>query len=407
MAMTDFALNKLKPRSSRYEVSDGKGLSVRITPKGTKTWVFRYMIDGIPRRMTLGQYPAVSLADVRAAHGRAMVAIEKGIDPGKKAQDEKAVRKAVPTISEFIDEFWQIELKGKKSGLETLRALKKDVIPVWRKRKVFDITRRDVVLLLDHVRERAPVLANRLQASLVRLFNFGIERGILENTPCSRLKRYEEKARRRVLSNDEIKLLWNALALDNKGTDIYRITKLALKMILITGQRPGEVCGMEWGEIQDRLWTIPSERMKNKESNSIFLTGLALDIFEQARPYSSDSRFVFRSSHNENEYVKPGSLSHALVRHWTEMGFDEKAERFTPHDLRRTVRTRLAESGVSDIIAERIMSHKLQGILAVYNRYDYDLEKRQALETWERELRRIVGLDTGTPGKVIPIRRAK
>jgi integrase len=87
------------------------------------------------------------------------------------------------------------------------------------------------------------------------------------------------------------------------------------------------------------------------------------------------------------------------------MGFKENAERFTPHDLRRTVRTRLAALGISDVVAERVLGHKLQGILAVYNRYDYDQEKRQALEAWERALMHILGMETGEIDNVLPFRR--
>ena len=120
-----------------------------------------------------------------------------------------------------------------------------------------DITRRDAVLLLDKVRGRAPIGANRLQAVLVRMFNFAAERGLLEHSPLVGMRRPRESSRSRVLSDDEIKLLWAALDLENVDMDIYRVTKLALKMILLTGQRPGEVAGMAWSEIDDEVESAP------------------------------------------------------------------------------------------------------------------------------------------------------
>jgi len=407
MALTDLQVKKLSPRQDRFEVSDGKGLSVRVTPGGTRTWIFRYRYEGKPRRMTLGKFPGVSLAVAREKHAKAMQSIQSGVDPGRKQQEAKAERIAAPTISQMIQEFWKIELNAKKSGPETRRLLNKDVVPRWGARKVADLKRRDIVLLIDDIRDRAPITANRVLGALTRFFNFAAERGIIDDSPCLRIRKPKETGRARVLTDEEIKLLWEALDLENKEVDIYRISKLAMKMILLTGQRPGEVCGMTWDELDDYFWNIPAARMKGNEDHRVPLSGMALEVIEQSRPYSGDSRYVFRSSHKDDSPMTAHALSRALVRHWQEMGYEEDAEKFTPHDLRRTLRTRLAALGITDIVAERVMGHKLQGVLAVYNRYSYDTEKRVALEKWERELRRILGARTSSPGKVISMRRVK
>lgn len=432
MALTDLQVNKLRPRSGRFEVSDGKGLSIRITPEGSKTWVFRYVFgqketlkDGkrikipIPRRMTLGSYPGTSLAEARELHAKALQDVKKGIDPGLKQKEAKAALKAAPTISELIDEFWDMELQSKKSGVETKRLLDKDIIPAWKNRKVADIKRRDIVLLLDAVRKRAPITANRVLGALTRMFNFAAERGIIEDSPCTRIRKGTEKGRDRVLTDEEIRLLWAALDLDNRQVDMYHLTKLALKMILLTGQRPGEVTGMAWDEINDTSWNIPKERMKNAEPQQVPLTYMALEIIECAKPYSNGP-YVFISPQGPGfarkrksqakvpqEHDAPmtaHALSRALVRHWVEIGFKEDAERFTPHDLRRTVRTRLASLGVDDVVGEKVLGHKLQGVLSIYNRHSYADEKRKALERWERELKRILGIDMDMPGNVIPFK---
>lgn len=269
-------------------------------------------------------------------------------------------------------------------------------------RKVKSITRRDAVLLLDNVRDRAKITANRLQTVLVRMFNFAAERGMLDYSPLTGMKKQREKARDRVLNNEEIKILWDALNLENMTMDIYRVSKLALKMILLTGQRPGEVCGMTWNEIDGNTWTIPAERMKSKDAHSVPLSDMALEIIEQARIYSGDTPFVFASTHKDEGATTTRALSKAIYRHWQEIGINEK---FTPHDLRRTLRTRLAEIGIDNVVAERVLAHKLQGLLAVYNRHSYDTEKRQALDKWERKLRHIVGIDEPEQGKILQMRR--
>jgi integrase len=398
MALSALQIKKLVPRGQRFEVSDGQGLSIRIMPTGTKTWVFRYMIDGTARRMTLGPYPAIPLSEARELHAKAMQEVERGIDPGVKQQEAKATRKAAPTVADLLEEYWDMELKDTPSGKARKRMVEKDTLPAWGKRKAATITRRDAVLLVDTVRERAPIMANRLQGVLVRMFNFAAERGILEHSPLTGMKKKPEKACTRVLTDKEIKLLWQALDLDNMTMDIYRVSKLALKTILLTGQRPGEVCGMAWGEIDSAgFWNIPAERTKSREAQRVPLTDMALEVIEQARFYSGKGRFVFLSSHKDNEPMTAHALSRAIARHWQELGFSAK---WTPHDLRRTLRTRLAEIGIDDVVAERVLGHKLQGIMAVYNRHGYDTEKRQALEQWAKKLRQLVGIEEQDQGKI-------
>lgn len=405
MGLTDLQIKKLTPKSTFFDVPDGKGLYMRVMPGGSKTWVFRYMFDKKQRLMTLGNYPGISLAEAREAHAKALQDVQKGIDPGRKQKEAKAARKAAPTVSELIKEFWEIELGTKKSGTESKRLLDKDIIPAWGNRKAADIKRRDIVLLLDRIRERAPITGNRVQGALTRLFNFAAERGIIDDSPCTRIRKIAEKGRDRVLIDEEIRLLWAVLDLENRKVDMYRLSKLAMKMILLTGQRPGEVCGMTWDELNDKTWNIPAARMKGKQDHSVPLTRMAQDIIEQAKPYSSGSKFVFRSSYKEDSPMTAHALSRALVRHWTEIGFKEEDQRFTPHDLRRTLRTRLASLGVPDIIAERVLGHKLQGVLGVYNRHSYDQEKRQALEQWERALMHILGMETPELDNVVPFKR--
>jgi integrase len=298
MGLTDLSVRRFVPRSTRFEVSDGKGLSIRITPNGAKTWVFRYQFKGIPRRMSFGNYPGVSLAKARELHAQALQELQGGTDPGLKAQREKSKIKAEPNFKELLAEFWDLELSKQPSGKDRRRLVEKDVLRAWGKRKVSSITRRDAVLLLDTVRNRAPVTANRLQGVVVRMFNFACERGIIDHSPLVGMKRGKEEARARILNDDEIKALWQALDLDRKDIDIYKPTKLALKMILLTGQRPGEVSGMKWEEIKEDWWIIPATRTKTRKEHRVPILPMVAGILEDARVYSGESPFVFASSYN-------------------------------------------------------------------------------------------------------------
>ncbi|MBC2713985.1 MAG: tyrosine-type recombinase/integrase [Desulfobacteraceae bacterium] len=401
--LTDLKVKKLVIKKTRYEISDVMGLSIRVEPSGSKTWMYRYTFDSHRKRMRLGKYPAMSIAEARVKQRDALNDINNDIDPGLKQRQENEARKKVPTFEGMLEEFWDVELCHKKAGAATKRLIRKDTIHAWGNRKVVDIKRRDIVFILDGVRSRAPVTANRLHGALSRLFNFAAERGVIDDSPCTRIKKEPEKGRSRVLADDEIKAVWLALDWENKKVDMFRATKLAIRMILLTGQRPGEVCGMRWDEIsEDDIWDIPADRMKNEEPHQVPLTPLALEVIEKARELSSDKEFVFGSSHKPDAPLMVRTLSRAVNRHWSEMGINEK---FVPHDLRRTLRTRLAELGVSDIVAERVLGHKLQGLMAIYNQHQYHDEKRQALLKWENKLRYIVGLDLPDTGKIIQLLR--
>lgn len=390
--LTDLQLRKYKPKGGRQILWDSDGFGILIG-KRKKTWVFRYSFQEgnktVRKLMTLGQYPAVTLEEAHKEAAEARLKVARGIDPGAEIKNAKVARKAAPTIEEAIRELYDEELKDKRSGKETLRILSYDVIPHWGSRKVADITRRDIKLLLNGVKARAPITANRVYSALSRLFGYCVEGGIIDNSPFTHVKKpVKEIAKDRVLTDTELKLLWEGLSPTNKAVDIYRGTKLAMKMIILTGCRPGEVVGARWDEIKDAVLTIPAERMKGAELHRVPLTDMAIEVLEEARTLSGDSPYIFRSPHKDSAPLTAGSLSRAVLRHRAEMGIEAA---FTPHDLRRTLRTGLAELGVQDVVGERIMAHKLQGILKVYNRYSYDKEKLEALSQWESRLRVIVG----------------
>jgi integrase len=160
---------------------------------------------------------------------------------------------------------------------------------------------------------------------------------------------------------------------------------------------------MTWDEINGDTWNIPAARRKGRTAHSVPLCSLALEILNEARLISGQSVFVFQSPQGgADRPTERLSLSRAVSRHLQECGFNEA---WTPHDLRRTVRTGLAELGIGDLVAEQVLGHKIGGIMGVYNQHSYATEKRQALEKWERHIRRIVGIEV-EEGKVIPLRRA-
>lgn len=392
MKFTDAAIRGSKPKAERYEIfeDNGRGFGLRVAPTGRKTWFTLYRFDGKPRRLTHGTFPAVTLAEARRRHAEALASVERGIDPGALKQEMRRVDKEAASFADLVDEYERMEASQLKSSKELVRLIRKDAIPEWQHKKAKDITRRDVVLLIDKVRERAPSTAEHLQSRLVRLFNFAAERGILASSPIVGLRRRTTtKPRERTLSDEEIAAFWRATA-DVSDLDMSQAAADALRFILLTGQRPGEVVGARWPEFDGDVWRIPPERYKTDRAHSVPICPLAAAILENRKKDKRAKFYPFPTPRNLGRApMRVDALSKAIRRNREALGLRSPA---TPHDLRRTVRTRLAALGVEPVVAEKVIGHALPGMMKVYDRHEYLDEKRAALSRWEQELLRVAGI---------------
>ena len=405
---TDTLIKNLKPEPAKYYKREANGFAVKVWPSGVKTWVFIYTFDGKRKEMKLGEYPAMKLADARTDYGKAYELHKNGGDPGEVGRQQHEERRLAPTVEElakeYVEKYAMIE---KKSWEEDKRALNVEIIPLWGMIKAKDIRKRDIVLLLEGVVKRgSPVMANRLRALIHKMFAFATERDIIEMNPCSGVKPLvSEKPKERALSESEIKTLWESL--DKPDVLMSPETKRALRLILITGQRPGEVAGMDSTEIDGRWWTIPAERSKNGKAHRVYLSELALELI------GNKTGPVLPSPIGDGP-ITPGALHCALRRNLkgqlypdkrtaTKRGRYKKNEiatppeknrigidSFSPHDLRRTMATRMAEMGTMEEIIDRVLNHVRPGIIRTYNVYAYDKEIQKALESWERKLTQII-----------------
>jgi len=277
--------------------------------------------------------------------------------------------------------------------------LRKDVLPRWGGRKAKDIVRRDIVKLLNEIVDRgAPIQANRTLTVLRRMFRFAVGQAIIDVSPCNQVEAPSaENERDRALSEDEIRLLWPALDTAPMETNARRI----LRLMLVTGQRKAEVMGIHEREIDydKRLWTLPAERAKNGREHLMPLSSLALEILTESAP--NEAGYLFPSSFTGKPY-RGQSIDHA-----TRFLFDPRPqkkahhksarpplaglmERFTPHDLRRTVATRMREFGISRGDVKMVLNHLESDVTARYDRYDGITEKRRALELWAKRLEGII-----------------
>jgi integrase len=406
MKFTDRSIQALKPHEKRYiEWKDGgNGLGIRITPSGRKSFIFMYRFDGRPRMMTLGVYPKTTLADAHQDQANALKLLEKGIDPGeRRVEANQEARKAL-TVKQLGDEYLEKWAKPRKrSWEEDKRILDKDVLPRWKHRRAKDITRRDVITLLDSIVDRgAPIAANKTLAVIRKMYNFAIGRDIVETTPCAAIPAPSKiNQRDRVLSADEIKAFWNNL----EEAEMSKEIRLALKLQLLTAQRRGEIATIAWNDVDSESgwWTIPAERSKNTLPHRVPLSSQATAILEELKALNPESSWVFPSPRGKKTPVTADSLTKALSRNFDKL----KTEHFSPHDLRRTAASQMTAMGISRLVVSKILNHVESGITAVYDRHSYDKEKRQALDAWGRQLDTIIkGKDEESEDKVVELKRA-
>ncbi len=402
--LTDRAIEALRPRTARYEVWDEarKGFGVRVTPRGVKSFVWVYHFASRPRRMTFGTYPSMSLADAGVKLAEAQSLLKKGIDPGDRIVAERDAERHAETVGELVASYLDRYARARKrSASEDDRILRKDVLPRWGRRKAKDITRRDVVRLLNEIVDRgAPIQANRTLTIIRRMFNFAVGQAFIEVSPCDKVEAPSAENRRdRTLSEEEIRLLWLALDDASMEQNARRIPRL----MLATGQRKGEVVGLHRQEVdyERGLWTLPAARVKNGREHIIPLSSVARSILDEAEP-------------NRAGYLFPSKLTGLPYRgqsidHATRYLFDRRPvpssqnrvaksvtplaglmERFTPHDLRRTVATRMRELGISRGDVKMVLNHIETDVTSRYDKYDGLPEKRRALDLWGKRLEQII-----------------
>ena len=419
-AHTQAAVEKRKPHPlRRSEVPDGvvPGLYLVVQPSGAKSWALRYRLHGRPQKHTLGKLAAFDVKGARELARDALAVIAKGRDPGaerKQARHEAAdKRNEFQFVAEqFVERYakpknksWQQSTwtLGLKPGPEGLVKTESGVVAKWAGRRIQDITRRDVIELLDGIVDRgSPVMANRTLAAIRRLFNWCKERDILTVSPCENVKAPgPEKTRSRALDDWELKLLWKAA----DAEDSWQFGAL-VKLLILTGQRRSEVGEMRRGEIDvnQKTWTIPSERAKNKKVHEVPLSTAAMAVIEKLPNIKGDLVFTTTGKTPVSGFTRAKDrLSSAVAK----AAAPKDVEDWTIHDLRRTAASGMARLAQPVHVVEAVLNHKsgtIRGVAAIYNRYSYADEKRAALEAWGRH---VTALIQGATDNVVELSTAR
>jgi integrase len=388
--LTERLLSTLKPEPVAYPVWDQTlpGFAIRVQPTGSKAWYAVYSRRGTPRWLHLGNAGHVDLATARKSAAEMLLQVATGKDPAA----ERQAQRSSGTFGELAEQYVERHAKRQnKSWQHADRLVRRYLLPAWGKLPAASITCADAKTPLDGI--TAPVLSNQVKASGSAIFTWGTKKKIVTTSnPFHGIDSHPTVDRERVLSDSEVPLFWKAF--DGAGL----VAGSALRLILLTGQRPGEVAHMRREHIVDGWWEMPGEPVpalgwpgtKNGLSHRVWLPTAAREIIAELG----------------DGFVLPGErgggvkrLDAAMRDICAKLGI---AEKVTPHDLRRTFSSKVTGLGFGRDGMNRITNHREGGIADVYDRHEYADENRRILETVSAS---IMALATGeTKGKVVPIR---
>lgn len=378
----------IKAKNKRQEFWDSylPGFGMRVAPSGKKTFFVMCRDKGKQRRLSLGCYPIITLAEARDAARDKLRLVSQGLPLEEKKQESITLEQV---FKSFIERYAK---KKNKDWKGTEARLRNTLIKEYGTLDVRDITRANIIALLDKIVARnAPIQANRVHAGASKFFKWCIERGYIESNPVQYItKPAPENPRDRVLSDDELALIW-----DKAEKMKYPFGPL-LQILILTGQRKGEVSGMRWSEIniKEKIWLIPKERSKNGHAHAVPLSGKVLNILENV-PRFLHSDFVFTTT-GKTPVSGFGKLKSRLDK-------ASGVNNWIIHDIRRTVASGMARLKVTPYVVEKILNHvsgTFSSVAGVYNRYGYDDEKREALQAWGNYI-----LSNVVDGKINHIRR--
>jgi integrase len=373
-----------------------RGFGVRVTAGGARAFVLNYRLRGREHRITIGAWPDWSvLKAVREARN-----LRQRVDRGENPLEDRAPPTAVKSVSDVLEDFMTRYVRNKERPLRSAdhieSAFDRLVKPRIGKLGVYEVRRSHIAEMLDRIEDEAgPVMADRTRAYLRKALAWYAERDDQFNLTAAfvRVKpraNPKDRARTRVLSDEEIRAIWPAL--DEAGT-----FGALIKTLLLTAQRRDEVAQMSRKEIGgDGIWTIPANRYKTKRPNFVPLSKAALAVIA-AQPKIEDCDYVFASraktpftGFGKSKAALDNAVFAAMKKQPKDRAKVEPLPNWTLHDLRRTAKTLMVRAGVRPDISERVLGHMIAGVEGTYDRHSYADEKRDALEKLAAMLERIL-----------------
>ncbi|MCF7354229.1 integrase domain-containing protein [Vibrio sp. CK2-1] len=381
--LSDKEIKAAKPESKEYNLFDGDGLRLRVKPNGSKLWLLNYKHPHTSKRtnLGLGKYPEVSLAQARKSILLSKELIAQGIDPQEdKKKKQQAYKEVHEHVFEKIAQDW---FEIKKDSVtpdyaeDIWRSLVLHVFPKLANTPIKEITAPLVIDLLRPIEAKGNLeTVKRVAQRLNEVMNYATNCGLVSANPLTGIKaafKKPKKVNMAALSPDELPELMSALA----TSSIKKTTRCLAEWQLHTMTRPSEASGARWDEIdlENKIWTIPPERMKKRREHRIPLTDQMLLILEVMKPISQHREHVFPSDRAPKKPSNNQTVNMALKR----MGF---TGRLVSHGMRSIASTTLNEQGFESDLIEAALAHVDDSqVRAAYNRTDY-LERRRPMMCW-------------------------
>lgn len=385
--LTDTKLKNLKPREKLYKVTDRDGLYVAVQPSGSISFRYDYRLNGRRETLTIGRYGAdgITLAEARDELNTAKKMVEAGQSPAALKRDGIMQIKGADNFSDYTVAYMKHVRLADSTRAMKQAVIDRDILPTLGKKLLHEITTPMLRALCDKIVDRG-ARATAIQAREIvgAVFTHAIDRGHSVPNPAANIKAssiatFEE--RERALEPHEIGRFFNAL----NATGAASSLKLAIKLILITMVRKGELTEATWKEVDfgSARWTIPAERMKAGRPHVVYLSQQALDIMVALQVSACGSDYILPARYNPRKSMSNSALNrviNATNEKIREAGGD--IEHFTVHDLRRTASTILHEEGFNTDWIEKCLAHEQRGVRAVYNKAEYAEQRRDMLQQW-------------------------
>lgn len=381
MALTDTALKALKAKDKTYTVADDRGLFLEVFPTGGMVWRFRYRINGKREKVTLGKYPALTLKNARIKRDEAAQAAAMDKSPAKQKRLAKQAMAEATTVADFGERFFrEIVAKDRRDVTIPRRYFDKAIVPAIGTKRVGDVTTEDVRAIIWKKKDEGfDAAAGNIRGVLKRLFDYAMTAGLVTVNPALSLPMrhvHKAKSRDRALSPEEIRVFLTAAFESN----MRRQFKIGLHLILLTMVRKSELLLARWEhvDLEQAEWHIPAENSKTGKPHIVFLSTQAVAMFKELRALAGESELVMPG---RGSLTKP--FAHNAINSALKVALAGQAiPAFTVHDLRRTASTLLHENGWPSDVVEKALNHTIGGVRGVYNRAEYEPQRREMLQFW-------------------------
>ena len=401
MALTDTEIKKAKAKEKAYSLNDSGGLYLWVTPPGGRLWRWAYRFEGKEKLMSLGKYPAVSLALARERYSEARKLLATGVDPMAQRKIEKIAQKvscenSFQSITTQWLEHWQ-EGKSPRHVDSVRRRMASDILPCLGARPIAEIEAPELVAMANAIQDRgARDIAKRALETVGQVFRYGIAHGYAKRNPATEIR--PSDILKSIPKTNYARIDAKELPTLLRRIEVYQgkqVTRLAMKLMSMTFVRTTELIEAKWGEfdLENARWDIPAERMKMRTPHIVPLARQALEVLEMLRELIGSHEWLFPGDLNAAQPMSNNTILAALAR----MGYKG---RMTGHGFRGLASTILHEQGYAHDHIELQLAHAPRNaVSAAYNHALYLEPRAKMMQDWADFLER-----TQRGGKVLPFR---